>query len=82
MLTKEALNAEVKELREQFTKGQQQLFAAKQQVEDLTATVDRLQGALIISEKYLSLFETKADSTGAQTPTSTPNGMPVAVPTA
>jgi small-conductance mechanosensitive channel len=79
MITKDTLTAEVKELRDQYTKAQQQYFAAKQQTEDLSATVDRLQGAIIVTEKYLGLFENQgqvqgqAPQTGAQT--GVPNGM-------
>ena len=81
MLTKDTLTAEVKELREQFTKAQQQLFAAKQQTEDLTATVDRLQGAIIVSEKYLNMLEGKVEPQ-PQAPAPAPNGTQTPMPVA
>lgn len=68
MLTKETLTAEVKELRDQFQKAQQQLLLAKQQTEDLSSTVERLQGAIIVTEKYLNLMEDPTQQTGPQMP--------------
>lgn len=79
MLTKDTLTAEVKELKDQYQKAQQQLFASKQQTEDLTATVDRLQGAIIVSEKYLALFDGKVES---QAPAPAPNGTQTPMPVA
>ena len=68
MFTPETLTAEVKELREQFQQAQQQLLLAKQQTEDLQATVERLQGAIIVSEKYLAQMQPSAAAP-------TPNGQ-------
>lgn len=68
MLTKESLEAEVKELRDQFQKAQQQLLLAKQQSEDLQSTVERLQGAIIVTEKYMGQMGEAAPQTGPQMP--------------
>lgn len=89
MLTKDTITADMKELQEQYSKAQQQLYGAKQQVEDLSATVDRLQGAIMISQKYLAIFDSKVEAqpqpqpqpqTGPQAPA--PNGAQAAVPVA
>lgn len=56
MISKDTLQAESKELRDQLGKAQQQLYAVQQQKDALESTVERLQGALIMTEKFLSQF--------------------------
>ena len=68
MFTKDLLTAEVKDLRNQFSKAQQQLYAARQQIAEMEASVERLQGAIIVSEKYLALFGSESAQTGPQMP--------------
>ena len=85
MLTKDTLTAEIKQLQEQYGKAQQQLFGAKQQVEDLNATVERLQGAIMMSQKYLAIFDEKVEAqpqSQPEPPTPTPNGTQAVTPVA
>ena len=53
MLTKEVLTAEVKTLREQYAKGQEQLAVLQSQVTQVSGAVERVQGALMLAEKFL-----------------------------
>ena len=56
MLTHECLTTEIQTLKDQIGKGQQQLFATQQQASQLASAVDRLLGALAVSEKYLEYY--------------------------
>jgi hypothetical protein len=74
MLTKEILTSEIQGLKEQISKGQQQLLALQQQCGQLASAVDQLVGALAMSEKYLTQWE-------AQESVPASNGLaPVPVP--
>lgn len=57
MMTKEIITKEIEELKTQFQNAQQQVSLAKEQLADLTASLERLRGAIVISEKYLTQFE-------------------------
>lgn len=56
-MTKTLIESEMQTLKEQIGKGQQQLLALQQQCNQLASAVDRLTGALAMSEKYLTYFE-------------------------
>jgi len=57
MLTKAMIDTEIETLKEQIGKGQQQLLLLQQQTAQLASAVDRLSGALAMSEKYLTYFD-------------------------
>jgi len=62
------LESEIATLKEQIGKGQQQLLVSQQQTAQLASAIDRLMGALAVSEKYLTSF-------AAQEPVPAPNGL-------
>lgn len=62
MLTKETLTAEVVALREQYARAQATRAAVQRQVAEVEATAHRLQGALVVSEKYLAMMDAQEDT--------------------
>ena len=62
-VTKDTLTAELTELKDKFTNGQDQMIKLQKNLEQLTAMLNQLQGAMLVIEKLLSTMNTENSNT-------------------
>lgn len=54
MNIKDMLDKDLEELKDKLAKGQEQMVKLQQNAEQLNAALNQLQGAILITEKFLS----------------------------